>query len=61
MDLSSLGGGCLIGTSHRHWNRTLRVVGSYCLTAHEIFIETGRMHGLAITKHIVSEMNLQSN
>lgn len=37
------------------------VVASSKYDANEIFIETGRMHGLAITKHIVSGMNLQSS
>lgn len=37
------------------------VVASSKYDANEIFIETGRMHGLAITKHIVSRTNLQSN
>ncbi|MDF2651783.1 MAG: FAD-dependent disulfide oxidoreductase-like protein [Paenibacillus sp.] len=36
------------------------VVASSKYDANEIFIETGRMHGLAITKHIVSRTNLQS-
>ncbi|NOV03007.1 YpdA family putative bacillithiol disulfide reductase [Paenibacillus planticolens] len=37
------------------------VVASSKYDANEIFIETGRMHGLAITKHIVSVRNLQSS
>ncbi|KQX66970.1 YpdA family putative bacillithiol disulfide reductase [Paenibacillus sp. Root444D2] len=37
------------------------VVASSKYDANEIFIETGRTHGLAITKHIVSRTNLQSN
>jgi thioredoxin reductase (NADPH) len=36
------------------------VVASSKYDANEIFIETGRMHGLAITNHIVSRTNLQS-
>ncbi|GGA07826.1 hypothetical protein GCM10008018_61880 [Paenibacillus marchantiophytorum] len=34
------------------------VVASSKYDANEIFIETGRMHGIAITKHIMAEINL---
>lgn len=37
------------------------VVASSKYDANEIFIETGRMHGLAITKHIISTSTLQSS
>lgn len=37
------------------------VVASSKYDANEIFIETGRMHGLAITKHIISTNTLQSS